>query len=267
VHCLFCQSEGPFADEHIIPASLGNDEHILSGQVCAKCNDHFSRKVERPVLSQSPIAFWRTFLGIKTRRGRLPAVDLAQPKERKGRFPGAHPAHDDGIAFAAHEDGSASVDISDPEIVRQVLCGERTRFQFVFTPNILRCMGRFLCKIGVELLCYSDPRYAREPKFDQARQFARFGELKGLWPIFHFVAGDIGALRHRRNDGEGLVEDVHCYSFTILETPGGSVFVRLGVGTDNWIVCLNDPDPTPEIALVFPDRDLALIWYSAEELE
>jgi len=265
MRCLFCNSDGPFTDEHVVPASLGNDDLILVNQVCAKCNDHFSRKVEAPVLAKSPLAFWRTYLGIRTRRGKLPTIDLSQPHTQKGSRPCRHPAHDDDIGLSSHSDGSTSIDIDDPEAVRQIVSGERTRFQFVFTPKVLFDLGRFLCKVGVELLCSVDARRARDSTFDRARKFARYGQTDSLWPIFHFTAGNIQDLKRLRRDTLGLVEEIDCYSYSLSEVPPRYLLSRLGVGTDHWIICLSDPYPTPEIRKAFPGADLQLIWYSPEQ--
>ena len=37
------------------------------------------------------------------------------------------------------------------------------------------------------------------------------------------------------------------------------------MGTDNWVICLNDPYPNPVICDAFPGEMLSLIWYSREE--
>lgn len=74
--CLFCQSEGPFTVEHVIPESLGNDDLILVDQVCMGCNSHFS-KIEEFVLQKTPLAFWRAYLGIKTKKGKFPAINMS----------------------------------------------------------------------------------------------------------------------------------------------------------------------------------------------
>ena len=184
--CLFCQSEGPFTVEHIIPESLGNDELMLSDQVCLSCNRHFS-KLEEIVLQKTPIAFWRTQLGIRTKRGKLPSVDLSQPKREKGVWPSVHPEHDNRIGFTSHEDGSTSVDIDNAEVIREIRSGERNQFQFVMTPKLLFVFARFLCKIGVELLCVDNEARARSSTFERARRFARYGELENLWPLFHYT--------------------------------------------------------------------------------
>lgn len=264
--CLFCQSEGPFTIEHIIPESLGNDDLLLVDQVCATCNSHFS-KIEEFVLQKTALAFWRAFLGIKTKRGRLPTVELSQPKHEKGAFPSVHPNHDNGIGFTSHDDGSTSVDIIDSNIINRIKSGEKSEFRFVMTPKLLFNFGRFLCKIGTELVCLEDQRIARSKNFERARNYARFGGQEYLWPIFHFSEGDPGEFRRVQSDSEGITEEVDCYSYSLIEIGDEYVLLRLGVGTDNWVVCLNDPFPPPEIGIAFPNRRLQCIWYSPEEIE
>lgn len=264
MHCLFCRSEGPFTIEHVIPESLGNDDLVLEGIVCGGCNSHFS-KLEAFVLQKSPIAFWRAFLGIRTKRGELPSVDLSQPRSEKGVFPTTHPAHDNNVGFTAHEDLSTSVDIDDIQKLRAIANGARTSFRFVMTPKVLFVFGRFLCKVGVELLCVADENRARDEGFERARRFARFGDFVGLWPIFHFDEGDIDGFRHIRLDKDGPFEDVDCYSYRLIDINRRYTVAQLRVGTDNWVVCLNEPFPDTEIRSAFPGHELKCIWYSPEE--
>lgn len=265
MHCLFCQSDGPFTIEHVIPESLGNDELILLNQVCGSCNNHFS-KLENEVLHKTPLAFWRTALGIKTKHGKLPTVDTSQPKREKGLLPSTHPNHDDNIGFTSHEDGSTSVEINDSRIINEILSEERSRFQFVMTPRLLFIFGRFLCKIGIELLCIDDQLEARISKFERARRFARYGEFDGLWPIFHFTKGEVSDFRRLRKDSDEILEDIDCYTYSLFEFDNQFVLFQFGVGTDNWIICLNDPFPTPKIKSAFPDQELHCIWYSTDEI-
>jgi hypothetical protein len=263
--CLFCQSDKPFTVEHVIPASLGNDDLVLVDQVCGACNNHFS-KLEDFVLQKTPLAFWRAQLGIKTKRGRLPSVDLSQPNREKGIFPSKHPVHDDNIGFTSHEDGSTSVEIDDSRIINEIIAGQRTEFRFVMTRKVLFVFGRFLCKVGVELLCIDNQYTARSARFERARRFARYGDLDSLWPIFHFTKGQPGDFRHVRVDKDGPFEEIDCYAYSLFEFAEQYTLAHLRVGSDNWVVCLNDPFPTTEIKKAFPDRELQCIWYSPAEV-
>ncbi len=266
--CLFCTASGPFTKpEHIIPKALGNDDLILRNEVCDKCNQYFGSKVEKFVLGKTPIAFWRTFLGIRKKHGALPRVDLSQPKKEKGRLASVHELDDNLLGFTCHEDHTVSVDINDDEMIRGILDGTRTQFTFVFTPLVLSLMGRFLCKIGVELLCLDDRRRARSAAFDKARRFARFGDGVKLWPIFHGNTGTLKDLRQRFVDADGVAEEVLCYQYQVLEVASRYTLLMLTVGTDTWVVSLNDPHPTPVIREAAPDMTLKLIWYSEEQMK
>ena len=266
--CLFCTSDKlPRRPEHIIPEALGNDDLILRNEVCDECNQFFGAKIESFVLEKTPLAFWRTYLGISKKHGGSPHVDLSQPRKQKGRLPAVHPLHDNLIGFECHDDYSVSVAIGDDRIAREIVHGARTQFRFVFTPLVLSLMGRFFCKIGVELVCLEDAKRARSDAFAQARQFARFGNLKELWPIFHAQSGHLSDLKKCSTDSQALTEEVFCYQYRLLEVDREYLLLVLTVGTDTWVVCLNDPFPTPRIRSAFPDEELRLIWYSRDELQ
>ena len=148
--CIFCNSLGPFNTvEHIIPQSLGNDDEVLLNCVCDKCQNYFGKEIERYVLEKTPLGFWRTHQGIKTKKGKLPSVNLSSTKD-KGRFPSESEHHDEGISFSYHEDCSVKIDISDDDVITKILSGEKEKFQFVFSPKVLFYLGRFLGKMGIE---------------------------------------------------------------------------------------------------------------------
>ena len=150
--CLYCRSRGLFSTkEHVVPESLGNDDLILTGEVCDTCQRYFGKEVEQYVLDKTPLAFWRVFLRIRTKKGYVPAVHTRQPRENKGSIPERHRRHDN-LGFTAHEDGPISVDIDDDEIVRDMLDGTRTDFKMVLSPKKLHMLGRFLGKVGLGIL-------------------------------------------------------------------------------------------------------------------
>lgn len=258
--CLFCRVPNPTSIEHIIPESLGNDDLVLRNDVCDLCNAHFA-KIENFVLQRTSLAFWRAFLGTRTKKGKLPSVNLSQPDKHKGIFPDRHPQHSDGIGFSAHQDGSCSVEISNESTVHELLKNEREQFQFVMTPKLLHEFGRFLCKIGVELICSIDRSQAREKEFEAARTYARYGSMADLWPIFHFSSGNIQDIRRLVDDE---TEEVDCFDYSVLEVREKYTLLRFKIGTDNWIICLNEQWPTPEIRCAFPENDIQMIWYPRE---
>lgn len=259
--CLFCRSHGPFSTvEHIIPESLGNDELLLHQEVCDSCQAYFGKEIERLVLAKSPLAFWRTFLRVRTKKGKLPTVDLSTPSRSKGVIQATHPVHDNLVGFTAHEDGSTSVDIDDPRIVEGVLTGSRGAFTFVLTPKLLHALGRFLLKVGIELVAGADPKEARAPRYDDARSHARFGTGDRLWPLFHFSSGDLKDLRRVETDENGMLERVECYTYALLAV-GEYHLLHFAMGTDHWVVSLSHRYPDPQIKAAFPDKTLELLWY------
>ncbi len=157
------------------------------------------------------------------------------------------------------------MDIDDDQIIRAILEGKRDRFTFVLSPLVLFMMGRFFCKVGTELVCLGDPELARSDTFSQARSFSRFGDCEGLWPIFHFQSGSLRDLKEQRTDSQGIIEEVFCYHYRLVEVASIYTLLSLAVGTDTWIICLNDPYPTPIIRSAFPDQTLNLVWYDEEE--
>lgn len=272
--CLFCKSNGPFrTQEHIIPESLGNDDLVLHGHVCDACQNYFGKEVESYVLGKTSFAAWRTMLGIRTKSGGLPRVDLSQPKKAKGKLSDKHPAHDDGVILEADSDGTCAFEITSKQMRADIRSGVRTRFQFVMTSKVLCMTGRFLGKVGLEILCLENPELAHTSEFDDIRDYARRGTTRDIWPLFHFSNGSIEDLIWLEPTIEGYKEEVFCYSYELFHASeiiakyGRYTLLRFTIGTDNWIICLNDRYPHPVIRKYFDSHKLKLIWYSPEELD
>jgi hypothetical protein len=249
IGCLFCNSLGPYNTvEHVIPESLGNKELVIKKEVCDSCQNYFGKEIENYILNKTPFGFWRVYYGIETKHGKYPSVDLSNPNTEKGILPECSPYHDNNVGFTAHDDGSTSVDIDDLEIVRDILDNKRSEFKFVLSPKHLVALGRFFGKIGIELICLDNPSTARSKLFDNIRCYVRYGIRKEIWPIFH---SNMKEMQH-----------LQCKIHQV-----GKVYYLLTIciGTDRWVICLNDPFPTPIIKEVFPKEDLKLIWNSSEE--
>ena len=173
------------------------------------------------------------------------------------------------MAITAHPDGTTSIEIDDDELIRGLLDGTKRQFNLVLSPKLLHMMGRFLGKVGLGLLAISERDRAYETRFDQMRKYARYGRFDGLWPIFSYTSGGLGEWRRPTlfgPEGETLLEDVALYSYELNEAQRKYTLFRFSMGVDNWIICLDDPYPSPEIRTAFPNQDLKLIWYSPGEL-
>jgi hypothetical protein len=260
--CLFCDNNSDFNTvEHIIPESLGNDDLLLRKEICDKCQRYLSEN-EKYILSHTPIGFWRTLLTIKTKKGNLPQVDFTKSSVPKGKIPDVHPLHDN-FGFEAHEDFTTELKL--PHSVFDKTNSEgQGRLQYVITPKVMYEIGRFLGKIGLELICLSDSEQARQTQFDLIRNYVRKGSLKEIWPVFHSSVGNIKDLFTYKHEDDLIKEDVTCYSYALKQIDTYIVF-NLTIGTDSWLICLNDMFPTPVIRSGFPELDIQLMWYSKKE--
>lgn len=270
--CLFCEKDGPFTTgEHIIPASLGNDDLILVGQVCDACQRYFGTEIESYVLNKTPIAAWRAKLGIKTKKGKLPKVDLSIKPNAGGLVPEYSPVHDNGVGFAFREDQTCEVTFQDPEMHRRFASGEKKALHFVISPRIIFQMGRFLGKIGIELLAkaYGEEPHevfpdARSEVLDPLRRYVREGLKDELWPIFHRMDGKVEDLYHQHEDELGPLEDVVCYDYALAQL-GPFLVMGLRVGLDFWVLCMNEQ--FPDLATMqscFEGGKIDVLWYPRE---
>lgn len=81
--CIFCHEKTDTSKsvEHIIPESLGNKHHYLpKGYVCDKCNNYFSIKIEKELLSQPYFISLRFRNEIKTKKGKLVKEKMIFPE-------------------------------------------------------------------------------------------------------------------------------------------------------------------------------------------
>src|SRR6187399_859387 len=81
--CIYCGSEGPFSNEHVVCAGLGGDDGawLLKGCVCKVCNTDIFSKLETKFLRSSAVALARLFEQPFTRtRGGERGTPSVQPK-------------------------------------------------------------------------------------------------------------------------------------------------------------------------------------------
>ena len=260
MNCLFCRSNGPFAtSEHIIPESLGNTDLVISGHVCDACQNYFGREIENFVLSKTPFGLWRVLLRIPRKDGKLPTIDLSIPKLQR-ILPIWSEHHDNRIGLTAHEDGSVSLDIDDPAIVKELLSRERDYIQFVFSPKHLEQIGRLLGKICLELLCLYDPYLARSAQFDKLRNYVRRGVTKEIWPIFYANKGNLKDLIRQRAQPSDVDGETQLYEYTVQWVEPYWIF-SLHLGVDLWVLYMNDSRPSPIVKEVYPGLDWKPLWY------
>jgi hypothetical protein len=261
--CLFCRTQGNFRTrEHIVPESLGNRRHVLEGVICSRCQNYFGKEIEKAALEKSPIAVWRTYLGIQTKKKHLPSVNLDPPAG--GAIPALHPASETGIGFSAHEDGSTSIDVYDALVNERVFLGDKDKYKYrmVAMPWHLSILGRFLGKMGLEYVALADLNYALSAQFDDMRSFVRYGSRKSLWPIYWGTQGKIEDLKGPIiwNGLEGHQEIV-CYRYALGRLRKGEVIFAFSIGIEIMVVCLTTRLPVPDVEDCLVGSRLVCMFY------
>lgn len=241
MNCLFCEKEGSYSTvEHIVPESLGNKRLVLTGIVCDGCQNYLGKEVEEYVLRRSPIGAWRVLAGVQTKHGKQPLFSFRQPNQDSGRFPDCHTANDDSVTFIGSDEGDCLVELDEELFHKKISEGTKTDFRLVLTPKMLHMMGRFLGKVGLEMLARDHDEVARDSRYDRMRRFVRFGQPTGfLWPLFHGITpGEqaAGPIEIAVFDTAGLIQGHDSYTVSSLR-----------LGSEFWVVCLSDPYPHPVI--------------------
>lgn len=182
MQCLFCKQDSSRSKsvEHIIPESLGNLSQTLPpGVVCDKCNNYFSRKVERPFLESTAILQLRFHQEIPSKRGKVPPIQgLLAPN-----FP-AIVRRDPKSYFAA------AVEV-EPEAFEHIINSKNGMLIFPAsgTPPADLIISRFLAKIALEAMAQRLVIFPEglkylvdETQLDPIRNHARRGEIPN-WPV------------------------------------------------------------------------------------
>jgi len=169
--------------EHIIPESLGNKEHILPvGYVCDKCNNYFSRKVEKKVLDSDFFKNLRFRNSIISKKGRYPS--------EKGII--LNPLAPVNIKRENRE--ILSIGIDQPfEWAKNNLSRGKLILPIVSLPKKLDLFtSRFLAKIGLEYLVHNlinssyplDDEFYNNKQINDIRTYARYGKRNFIWPYY-----------------------------------------------------------------------------------
>lgn len=183
--CIFCKTESTSSKsiEHIIPESLWNTKSILpSGVVCDKCNNYFSRKVERPFISTPSMDALRFHQVIPSKKGRIPPItgvmsgSLAPVKILKK-------VDEDRVVISVelNEEQYAFLEKSDTSEIF---------IPIGFDASDVKETSRFMAKVALEAIAQrlintegGIDYIVSETQFDPIRNHARYGQPKE-WPYF-----------------------------------------------------------------------------------
>ncbi len=184
--CIFCKkkSNHSIGREHIVPESLGNKSHVLpKGIVCDKCNNYFSRKVEKPLLETDFFTQTRFRNRIQSKKGRIPSLEpLLGPKNMLF-----------GIQI---EQDTPNLYPLDSNSLKQFLNFAKTNRTFsvripVALPPEKKLMSKLLAKMALEALTKRfmghkgwENEIINKTELDLLRNYARYGKPNISWP-FH----------------------------------------------------------------------------------
>jgi HNH endonuclease len=201
--CIFCESNGPFLTrEHILPESLGGDDSFVMKRcaVCDKCQNYFGAKIEAVSLNNFSFSHWRTFGGIRTKKGKVPFFDFFE-----------------GTLFGPDTSGTMSVAFH-PFFHRAVLEGRKTQLRLLAEPHDRTTVCRFLLKMAIELMHEDHVADVYHSQFRPARRFARVCSPGSQW---WFMLAD--------HDGDGLcrleVADIGQQDFVFLISNGYTTLI------------------------------------------
>ncbi|BBE15875.1 hypothetical protein AQPE_0011 [Aquipluma nitroreducens] len=210
MRCIFCKSESTNSKsvEHVIPESLGSKTIVLpQGLVCDKCNNYFSNKVERPLLTHPSFRNIRAWYQVPNKKGKLPSV--------KGIIAG----EDVDISLKIGKNGKFIIQPEEEKFRNKLeIQIDKAANGEVFSPFIFKLefdppkkeMSRFLAKMGLEFLAF---RFLKNKDlieflidsdhYDPIRNFAKTGNnsiewtysMRKLYPIetkmCHPVTGEL----------------------------------------------------------------------------
>ena len=190
MRCIFCKvkSDCSVSVEHIIPESLGNKEHVLPrGWVCDKCNNYFSREVEKPFLETLYGRLSRFEMRVENKVGRVPPAIGLHPRSRtKVELVWSL---EDGLSIGAvpGEDESRWINWL---LSRQIGKTDTLYIPFSGEPDNNYETSRFVGKIGLEILAFrcvdmpgANDEIVDKRELDELREYTRRGKPGTIWPV------------------------------------------------------------------------------------
>lgn len=224
MQCIFCKqnSSDSRSLEHIIPESLGNRKYTLPPRVvCDKCNNYFSRKVEKPFLELEAVLKLRFHQEIPSKRGNVPSLQgILAPN-----FP--------SIVHRFPKSCFTAVMQVEPEAIKHIMRLNKGLLIFPAggPPPSNLILSRFLAKVALEAMAHRLIAYpeglkylVNETQLDPIRNHARRGEISN-WPIH---------IRRIYDADQKWIDEKGCevqmvHEFDILWTPWNEWFLILAV--------------------------------------
>jgi hypothetical protein len=242
MRCIFCKTDSSSSNsiEHIIPQSLGNTEYVLPrGWVCDRCNNYFSRKIEKPFLESLYGTVSRFEMQVPNKKGRIPPVI------------GFHAESGSRVAmFYDATDGSRCVGVDEGEDESRWIAAVKGRKKgtlYFPRPEIPRgdyVTARFIAKVALEVLAFRcldltgwNDEIVEKIELDEIRHYVRVGNPRLIWPVHIRQIYERG---HMFVDGSRSYQVLH--EWTILNTQQGEFFVIVAIFGVEYSINLGGPE-------------------------
>ncbi|MBO6718022.1 MAG: hypothetical protein JJ913_08715 [Rhizobiaceae bacterium] len=240
--------------EHVIPESLGNKSHILpKGIVCDRCNNYFSRKVEKPFLESPAVRELRFYQDLENKRGRTPSIGgLIMPD-----VPATitrYPRHN-----------FTSVELPVDAIGRILRAKEgKLLLPMMGEPPTGPTVSRFVAKVALEAMALRLVAYPEgiaylcdETQLDDLRDHARIGRIDN-WPVSIRKLYSSNA-KAFESDGKA-VQIVH--EFDILVTDQSEWFFVLAIFGVEFALNVGGPDISGYERWLAANNGISLLYTS-----
>jgi hypothetical protein len=239
MRCIFCKQDSSTSRtiEHIVPESLGNEEHTLpAGIVCDNCNSYFGLKVEKPLLDSDYFRQARSRNLIYNKENRVPSINGVL-------LPGIIP-----IEMMWDKEGHSIFPTRERDISKLINVLHNIRKGELIVPILERpdehLMSRFLAKLALEVLA---SRFLVVPgglnevidksELDELRHYARFGAPPKFWP---FNTRVIYPERKMFVEGAQRYEVLHEY--TLLYTESNELYLVVAILGIEYVINMGGPE-------------------------
>lgn len=249
--CIFCHKDSSTSKsvEHIIPESLGNKEHILpKGYVCDACNNYFSVKIEKELLSQPYFASMRRRNDIRTKHGRFAKENFI--------FPSAI-----DISPVSYNPEEKIVYIDNDSVINAIISGRCTKTYSLFYeepdyPNVI--LSRFLAKCAYEYflyrvgaekydLCVLEMLGSKNDVLKDLREYSRYGNGK-LWQYNQrriYSEGDC-FFNQNENIQYEILHEMTFFTKEYKRFPNGyveaEIYFIIAIAGIEYAICISDRD-------------------------
>ena len=275
MQCIFCHKDSSTSKsvEHIIPESLGNKEHILpKGYVCDTCNNYFSVKIEKELLSQPYFASMRRRNDIRTKHGRYAKENFIFPSVMD-------------ISPVSYNPEEKIVYIDNDSVINAIISGRCTKAYSLFYeepdyPNVI--MSRFLAKCAYEYflynmgkdnydLCVQEYLGRGKDLLKELRKYARYGVGK-YWQYNQrriYSEGD-----YFYNQDENICYEIlHEMKLFVKEhkhfqngNVEAEIYFVMAIAGIEYAICLSDPDISEYQKWIEGNKGLSPLKDDAEKL-